>query len=222
MVTDKVTDGVTDNQKLIIDKIRVDENISTSELASHIGLSQRKVKENIKKLKEIGILKRIGTAKGGRWQIVNEKVTDNQKLIIDKIRVDENISTSELASHIGLSQRKVKENIKKLKEIGILKRIGTAKGGRWQIINDKVTDKVTGGVTDKVTDEVTDGVTDNQKLIIDMIRVDENISTGELASQVGLSQRKIKENIKKLKEKGIVERIGSPKGGRWQIIKNGY
>jgi ATP-dependent DNA helicase RecG len=40
-----------------------------------------------------------------------------------------------------------------------------------------------------------------------------------LAELVGISQRKVKENIMTLKEKGLLERIGPAKGGYWKIIK---
>jgi len=73
-------------------------------------------------------------------------------------------------------------------------------------------------VTDKVTDRVTDRVTDNQQKIMFAIRANNKVTTSELAQIVGISQRKIKENISKLKEYGFIERIGSPKGGYWKII----
>jgi predicted HTH transcriptional regulator len=34
---------------------------------------------------------------------------------------------------------------------------------------------------------------------------------------VGISARKVKENISMLKEKGLVERIGNEKSGYWKI-----
>jgi predicted HTH transcriptional regulator len=38
--------------------------------------------------------------------------------------------------------------------------------------------------------------------------------------KIKISQRKIKENIAKLKEKGIIERLGSTKNGHWEVIRN--
>ncbi len=43
------------------------------------------------------------------------------------------------------------------------------------------------------------------------------ISTRELEGEVGISQRKIKDNLKKLKELGLIERIGKAKGGHWKV-----
>jgi len=42
-----------------------------------------------------------------------------------------------MADLIGISERKIKENIKKLKEKGLLKRVGPAKGGYWVVLEDK-------------------------------------------------------------------------------------
>ena len=66
----KVTDKVTDNQRKIIESIIRNNKITTKQLADKVGISQRKIKDNIQKLKEKGILQRIGPAKGGRWEIV--------------------------------------------------------------------------------------------------------------------------------------------------------
>jgi predicted HTH transcriptional regulator len=46
------------------------------------------------------------------------------------------------------------------------------------------------------------------------------ISAEELSSVLGISLRKTKENIAKLKANGFIEGIGAPKGGYWKIIKN--
>ena len=65
----KVTDKVTDNQRKIIDGIVRNNKITTKQLSDKVGISQRKIKENIQKLKEKGLLQRIGSAKSGHWQI---------------------------------------------------------------------------------------------------------------------------------------------------------
>ena len=78
---------------------------------------------------------------------------------------------------------------------------------------------VPGNDPDKVVDKVVDKLTDNQKNIIALIKRNPDISARQLAPQVGISHRKIQENIAKLKEYGILERIGPPKGGHWKIIE---
>ena len=44
------------------------------------------------------------------------------------------------------------------------------------------------------------------------------ISAKELSVLVGISHRKIQENISWLKEKGLIKRIGPDKGGYWEIV----
>lgn len=61
-------------------------------------------------------------------------------------------------------------------------------------------------------------LTENQKLIIKYLRQDPKLSAVSLAEKVGISARKVENNIKKLKEKGLLIRQGSPKKGYWIIV----
>jgi ATP-dependent DNA helicase RecG len=42
--------------------------ITTSELALSIGVAERSIERNLKKLQEAKLLSRIGPAKGGHWK----------------------------------------------------------------------------------------------------------------------------------------------------------
>lgn len=44
------------------------------------------------------------------------------------------------------------------------------------------------------------------------------LSAAKLAQQIGVSGRNVEVNIKKLKERGILIRCGSPKSGYWKMI----
>ncbi len=69
-VTDKVTDNLSENKMLIINSMKQNRRITTKELSDIVKISQRKIKENISKLKEMGLIKRIGSAKGGYWKVL--------------------------------------------------------------------------------------------------------------------------------------------------------
>jgi ATP-dependent DNA helicase RecG len=43
------------------------------------------------------------------------------------------------------------------------------------------------------------------------------ISSADLSNKINISSRKIETNIAKLKNMGIIERIGPDKGGYWKI-----
>ncbi len=60
-------------------------------------------------------------------------------------------------------------------------------------------------------------LTDNQQVIIKQIQLNDKISASKLSDIVGISKRKIEENLSKLKEQGILERIGGTRG-YWKLL----
>ena len=66
-----------------------------------------------------------------------------------------------------------------------------------------------------VTDKVGDKITENQIKILECIAGNPFISAQKIAEQIGITSRKIEDNIKKLKRLGLLERIGNPKSGFW-------
>jgi len=68
-VPDKVLKRVTENQQEIIKHIHSNKFITTKELSKKVGISERKIRTNIRKLKELGIMKRIGSDRAGHWEV---------------------------------------------------------------------------------------------------------------------------------------------------------
>jgi len=54
--------------------------------------------------------------------------------ILRAIKAAPTISTAKLAVMTGLTTKGIEWNLKKMKADGLLKRIGPAKGGRWEVI----------------------------------------------------------------------------------------
>ena len=65
---------------------------------------------------------------------VTQKVTVNQKKILEAIENNPNITQEELAEFVGITRKSIISNMKKLQENGLIKRIGADKNGYWQII----------------------------------------------------------------------------------------
>ena len=65
---------------------------------------------------------------------VGEKVGENEAKILDLISQNKNITYVELANKLGIAEKNIYKNIEKLKQKGLLKRIGPAKGGYWKVI----------------------------------------------------------------------------------------
>ena len=59
---------------------------------------------------------------------------------------------------------------------------------------------------------------DTQQKIIKLLSDDQLLSAVKLAEKIGVVRRNIENNIKKLKEYGILIGHGSPKNGYWEII----
>ena len=66
-VGEKVGETLTSNQRHILTLLRENPRMAAREVAQHIGISSRKVEQNIAKLKALTLLKHIGPANGGYW-----------------------------------------------------------------------------------------------------------------------------------------------------------
>ena len=73
-------------------------------------------------------------------------------------------------------------------------------------------------VPEKVPEKVLEKVTENQVKILDKMSKDKYVTIKYLSTVVGISERKIRENISKLKQKGLLKRVGPDKGGHWEVL----
>jgi len=71
--------------------------------------------------------------------------------------------------------------------------------------------KVGNGVGNKVGN-----LTDNQVMIMQMMRENKNITAKKLSNEIGISARKIEENIAKLKKLDLIKRVGGTRG-YWEV-----
>jgi ATP-dependent DNA helicase RecG len=55
---------------------------------------------------------------------------------------------------------------------------------------------------------------------LEQIKANPYISREELAELCGLTSDGIKYNIRKLREKGIIKRVGPDKGGHWEVVED--
>ncbi|MBU1397976.1 MAG: winged helix-turn-helix transcriptional regulator [Proteobacteria bacterium] len=84
---------------------------------------------------------------------------------------------------------------------------------------DRISDAARRVLGEKVGEKVGESLTPNQKRILSLLRQNTRLSARELAEEVGISSRKIEQNIARLKESGSLRRIGSAKGGYWEVLK---
>ena len=65
---------------------------------------------------------------------ITERLTVNQKKIIETIIANPYITSEELSKIVGIIPVNIRRNISKLKDKGILSREGADKGGKWIVI----------------------------------------------------------------------------------------
>ncbi len=67
-------------------------------------------------------------------ETVGSKLVENQLKIVLLILEDEKITKNRMSEILNIRNTAVDKNILKLKNLGIIKRVGPAKGGHWEVI----------------------------------------------------------------------------------------
>ena len=96
-------------------------------------------------------------------------------------------------------------------------------GSNRQGFEDGITGKqpiirLTDKVTNRVTGEGTDKVTDREKQVLQLLIEDPGYTMPQLAQKMTVSRKTVAGYLKSLKEKGILERVGTTRSGDWEVI----
>lgn len=87
------------------------------------------------------------------------------------------------------------------------------------MLNVTIKNGVTNEVINDKNEVINDTLSDNEQILYNVISVNPNITKLEMKAQTNLSMSTIDRNIKSLKEKGILQRVGSNKAGNWIITR---
>lgn len=82
----KSSERSSETKDLIIDIIKQDPHITDAEIAIQLNMSSRGVEKQIRKLRELGRIKRTGGRFGGYWEIVILDKNKTDMLLGNKIR----------------------------------------------------------------------------------------------------------------------------------------
>jgi len=69
------------------------------------------------------------------------------------------------------------------------------------------------------SDKVGDKLSETQKRILSLMQQNPSVSAQRLSEEIGISKRKIEENIRTLRERNKIERIGNAKSGHWEVLE---
>ncbi|MEQ8225764.1 MAG: ATP-binding protein [Candidatus Eremiobacterota bacterium] len=74
---------------------------------------------------------------GENWEKVGGKLGDNQIKIVLLLIEDSSITIEKLSNLIGISTTSIENNIGKLKKLKLIKRIGSARSGHWEVLRNE-------------------------------------------------------------------------------------
>ena len=119
------------------EKLGVDENISAYVLRIAEGLCGT---PNVEQEKQLDMdLQRTTEENSGQPMEMEQESSLKSSLkssqkILELISASPSITISEIADRLGMTTRGVDKNIKRLKEQGVIRRVGPDKGGHWEVI----------------------------------------------------------------------------------------
>ena len=167
---------------------------------------------------------------------VPKGVSDMAKIIYESIKTNPNITRNELADLAGISIKNLQKHLNKLKEIGLIKRVGSTRQGHWEVAENKeavfFTTQDVGingedvGINDK---NVGIKLTERQRIILEMIVLNPTLSAKGISEKISektsekgsekttITDRTIEKDLAQLKKKGILKRIGGRKSGHWVV-----
>ena len=71
----------------------------------------------------------------GKVESTQKSVQKSVQKIISLIKADPQITTQAIADQLGINRSGVARHIKRLQELGVVRRVGPDKGGYWEIIS---------------------------------------------------------------------------------------
>ncbi|MBR4794754.1 MAG: winged helix-turn-helix transcriptional regulator [Bacteroidaceae bacterium] len=119
------------------EKLGVDENISAYVLRIAEGLcgtpdveQENQIDMDLQRTKE----KNPGHSEETEQKSSLKSSLKSSQKILELISASPSITISEIADRLGMTKRGVDKNIKRLKEQGVIRRVGPDKGGHWEVI----------------------------------------------------------------------------------------
>lgn len=134
----------------LLQTIRFNPLISRKVLADELGVSERKVRKALEELRNTGVVLRQGPEHGGIWRISirqvdrnGSKSTENHTgnhtestvdTILEIIKNDPFVAIARLCEKTGKSRPTINEHIANLKAKNLIRRVGPARGGHWEVL----------------------------------------------------------------------------------------
>ena len=87
-----------------------------------------------------------------------------------------------------------------------------------ELSKDGLVERVPEKLGEKLGDKLGDKLGENQQNILNLIQDNAHITIPELSKVIKISTTAVENNLSKLKERGLLRRVGPDKGGYWEIL----
>lgn len=77
--------------------------------------------------------------------------------------------------------------------------------------------RVTDRLADQLSEKLSDKLSDKEKLTLELLVEDPGYTSLQIADKMGVSRVSVTKYLKALKEKGLIERVGSDRKGYWKV-----
>jgi ATP-dependent DNA helicase RecG len=77
--------------------------------------------------------------------------------------------------------------------------------------------RVTDRLSDQLSEKLSDKLSDKEKLTLELLVEDPGYTSPQIADKLGVSRVSVTKYLKALKEKGLIERVGSDRKGYWKV-----
>lgn len=78
--------------------------------------------------------------------------------------------------------------------------------------------RVAGRLSDKLSDKLSDNLSDKERKTLEVLLEDPGYTSPQIADRLKVSRVSVTKYLKSLKEKGVIERVGSDRKGYWKIL----
>ena len=85
--------------------------------------------------RSLDAIEKVGNEVGSKVGNKLPNITDNQQIIINSMKINPKVSATKLSEIVGISKRKIEENIAKLKKMGLIERVGGTRG-YWEVLDE--------------------------------------------------------------------------------------
>ena len=85
------------------------------------------------------------------------------------------------------------------------------------LIDQPKAPNVRDNVRDNVREVDRDDISENERKVLSLILANPAFTAAEMADKLSLSRKTVERCVRKLKEKRIIERVGSDRKGYWKI-----